>query len=56
VGIFRDGKGTIRADFALNPTIDEEVIGEANGAFNVDIVAENVALSTCGSATGSGGG
>ena len=45
VGVFGDGEGSIRADFPFDPAIDQKVVGEANGAIDVNVVAENVALS-----------
>ena len=42
-GVFTDGEISIRADFAFDLTIDNEVVGEFDGALDVDIRAENVA-------------
>jgi len=52
VGIFGDGEGAIRADFAFDATVDEEVIREADGSLDVNVIAENVTLSTGGGAAG----
>ena len=45
VSVLGDGEGTIRADLTFDTTVDEEVVGETNGSFDVDVVAEDVALS-----------
>lgn len=48
VGVFSDGEGTFGGDFAFDATIDEEVIGKANGAIDVDVITQDVSLPAGG--------
>lgn len=42
VGVFADGEGTIGVDFALDASVDDEVVGELDGTFDFDVVGEHV--------------
>ena len=48
VGVFCHGQGTVGADFTLDSAINQEVVGETNRAFDVNVVAKNVALTAGG--------
>ncbi len=52
VGVFGDGERAVRGNFSFDTSVNEEVIGELNGTIDVDVVAENVALSACGGCAG----
>ncbi len=52
VGIFGDGERAVRGDLSLDTSVNEEVVGEFNGTIDVDVVAENVALSACSGCAG----
>ena len=52
VGVFGDGERAVRGDFSFDTSVNEEVIGELDGTIDVDVVAENVALSACGGCAG----
>ena len=52
VGVFGDGERAVRGDFPFDTSVNEEVVGELNGTIDVDVVAENVALSACSGCAG----
>ena len=45
VGVFSDREGPIGANFAFDPAIDQQVVGELDRSFDVNVVAENITLS-----------
>ena len=52
VGVFGDGERAVRGNFSFDTSVNEGDIGELNGTIEVDVVAENVALSACGGCAG----
>jgi len=48
VGVFGDGERAVRGNLSFDASVNEEVVGELNGTIDVDVVAENIALSACG--------
>ena len=44
-GVFGDGERAVRGNFPFDTSVNEEVVGELYGTIDVDVVAENVALS-----------
>ena len=46
MGVFSDGESSVRADFAFDATVDEKVVGEFDGSLDVDVITENVTLTT----------
>ena len=54
-GVFADGEAAVGVDFTFDFAIDDEVVGEFDGAFDFDIRGEDVA-SGCGCGTHRSGG
>ena len=52
MGVFGDCERAVRGNFSLDTAVNQEVVGELNGTIDVDVVAENVALSACSGCAG----
>jgi hypothetical protein len=48
VGVFSNSESAIRANFSFDSSIDEKIVGEADGSIDVNVIAENITLSAGG--------